>query len=223
MAQHVEGRSAPGRREDSLPTRQPDRARGATHTPGGERSPDLVALVASARGGDGAAWKSLVECLKGVVWRATADTGLTFEDRQDVFAATFFRLFEHLDNIREPRKLPGWLATTARNEVRQVYRAKRRLQPVGEVEPPDAVFRVGLDEELLNGELRGAVRTAFKRLQAPCQGVLGLMAAVPPISYDQISELLGMPRGSLGPVRKRCLEHLRRAPELRPYLEGAKS
>jgi RNA polymerase sigma factor (sigma-70 family) len=181
----------------------------------------LVDLVALARDGNARAWETLIERLKGVVWRATADVGLAFEDREDVFAATFFRLFEHLDDIREPEKLPGWLATTARNEVRQVSQAKRRLEPRSDVEPPEAITMAGVDEGLLDGELRMALQSAFLRLGRPCQELLRLATAVPPLSYDEISEMTGIPRGSLGPTRQRCLEHLRQAPELRPFLQGA--
>jgi RNA polymerase sigma factor (sigma-70 family) len=181
----------------------------------------LVELVASAKNGDHRAWEALVERLAGVVWRATADTGLSHEDRQDVFAAAFFRLFEHLADIREPLKLPGWLATTARNEVRQLLRAKRRLEPRDELEPPEAIQMAGVEENLLDGELRAALWAAFRRLGQPCQELLRLTSAVPPLSYTEISELTGIARGSLGPSRQRCLERLRRAPELRPFLEGA--
>jgi RNA polymerase sigma factor (sigma-70 family) len=176
-------------------------------------------LVVQAREGDATAWNALVDSLAGVVWRVTAEAGLTYEDRQDAFAATFFRLFEHLDDIRDPTRVPGWLATTARNEVRQIWRTKRRLEPRDEVEPAHPAVLSGVDEALLDGELRTALQAAFGRLGGPCQELLRLTTAVPPLSYDQISQLTGLARGSLGPNRQRCLERLRRAPELRPFVE----
>ena len=169
-----------------------------------------------------AAWETLVQRLQGVVWRATADAGLSYEDRQDVFAATFFRLFERLNDIREPAKLPGWLATTARNEVRQLMRTKKRLEPRDVVEPFEPVLGTAIDDRLLDGELRSALQAAFLRLGRPCQELLRLTTTVPPLSYDEISTLTGIARGSLGPNRQRCLEHLRHTPELRPFLEGAR-
>jgi RNA polymerase sigma factor (sigma-70 family) len=157
-----------------------------------------------------------------VVWRATADVGLSYEDRQDVFAAAFFRLFERLDDIREPAKLPGWLATTARNEIRQLLRTKKRLEPRDVVEPLEPTLSSTVDEHLLDVELRAALQAAFLRLGESCQELLRLTTAVPALSYDEISAMTGIARGSLGPNRQRCLDHLRHAPELRPFLEGAR-
>jgi RNA polymerase sigma factor (sigma-70 family) len=175
----------------------------------------LLELVRQARSGDKEAWSTLIARLKGLVWRATADGGLSMADREDVFAVTFFRLFEHLENIREPEKLPGWVATTARNEVRQILRSKRRTEPRSEIERWENIDIMGVDEGLLDGELRRALQAAFQRLGCPCQQLLRLVSAVPP--------LMGVPRGAVGPTRQRCLERLRRSPELRPFLAGGRA
>jgi RNA polymerase sigma factor (sigma-70 family) len=180
----------------------------------------LLDLVSQARSGSREGWYALVERLKGVVWRATADAGVSLADREDVFAATFFRLFEHLEGIREPEKLPGWVATTARNELRQLVRNQRRTEPRREIEQRDRTDNLAVDEGLLDGELRAALQAAFLRLECPCQELLRLASAVPPLSYEQISEVMGLPRGAIGPTRQRCLERLRRAPELVPFLHG---
>ena len=39
--------------------------------------------------------------------------------------------------------------------------------------------------------------------------LLLLLLADPPLSYDEISARLGIPRGSIGPTRARALEQLR--------------
>jgi hypothetical protein len=35
------------------------------------------------------------------------------------------------------------------------------------------------------------------------------MIADPPLSYDEISAVLDMPKGSIGPTRQRCLQRMR--------------
>jgi DNA-binding Lrp family transcriptional regulator len=41
------------------------------------------------------------------------------------------------------------------------------------------------------------------------QKLLEMLMADPPVSYAEISSQLGLPVGSIGPTRGRCLERLR--------------
>jgi RNA polymerase sigma factor (sigma-70 family) len=170
---------------------------------------DIPTLVERARARDEAAWRVLCHRVKNVAWKVINNEGLRGADADDAFAATFLRLAEKLDTIREPEKLPGWLATTALNECRAIGRSRRRLEPFADLpEPRDAGFQP--DEPLLELELRGAVGQAFVQLSEQCQRLLRLLTAVPVLSYDEIGAALGgMPVGSIGPTRGRCLERLR--------------
>jgi RNA polymerase sigma factor (sigma-70 family) len=183
--------------------------------------PDFVALVKLARAGEAAAKEALVEALQRLVWHSIADFGLSKEDRQDVFVGTFCRLFEQIgrDKIRDPERLPGWIATTARNESKTLLRLRGRVVLSDEMadredsEPPT-------DTRLLDLELGTALHGAFQRLSAHCRELLRLASAVPRLSYEEIGDRLDMPHGSIGPTRQRCLDRLRNMPELRPFLEG---
>lgn len=191
--------------------------------PVGDRGhrPSLAELTSSALEGDERAWRTLVDTLKGVVWKTLYGFDMSEEDRKDAFASTFFRLHERLDSIREPEKLPGWLATTARNEAHTVLRRKSKLVPVAEL--PMGAFTSGdHDTALLDDELLQALRSAFSSLPAKAQAVLRLVCADPPIPYDEISQILDMPRGSIGSLRRRYLEQLRRSPHLAPFLQGGR-
>lgn len=191
----------------------------------------LDALVAGALAGHDAAWNALVERLQRVVWKAVNMMTADPDVREDAFAATWLRLAERLDTIREPEKLPGWLVTTATNEVRQIV---RRRGP-GEVslsttwgseadrELGDRL--VGDDGEhardVVRGEERAVVRAAFAQLDPGCREIITvLVLADPPVPYDEASERLGRPIGSLGPTRGRCLEKLKRLLGPGPSSEG---
>jgi RNA polymerase sigma factor (sigma-70 family) len=183
--------------------------------------PDFTELVKLARDGDGAAKEALVEALQRLVWHTIAGFGLSREDRQDVFAGAFCRMFEQIerDAIRDPERLPGWIATTARNEAKTLLRVRGRVVVSDELadqedsDPPT-------DSGLLDMELGTALRQALRVLPDNCQALLRLVTAVPAVSYEEISEILGMPHGSIGPTRQRCLDRLRNTPQLRPFLEG---
>ena len=183
--------------------------------------PDFVELVTLARDGEASAKDALVEALQRLVWHCLAEYGLSREDRQDAFVGTFCRLFEQIgrDKIRDPERLPGWIATTARNEAKTLLRLRGRVVLSDEMadredsDPPT-------DSALLDQELAAALHHAFQQLSATCRELLRLASAVPRLSYDEIGDRLDMPHGSIGPTRQRCLERLRNMPELRTFIEG---
>lgn len=181
--------------------------------------PRFADLVKLARDGDQSAKASLVDELQRVVWHTIGDFGMSREDRQDVFAATFGRLFEHLDTIRDPDRLPGWISTTARNEAHTLLRARARVlvsDDMDEETDPEPAS----DHRLLVEEVRTAVQAAFRTLPRNCRELLRLLLVEPRLSYAEIGDLLDMPHGSIGPTRQRCLDRLRSAPDIQPFLEG---
>lgn len=184
-----------------------------------QSSSDLPALVARALERDQRAWRDLVDRLKGVAWKVLYSYDLPEEDRNDAFASTFFRLYERLSTIREPEKLPGWVATTARNEANTVSRRRAKLVPMAEL-PLRAVEPGDHGEGLEDDELRTAMFAAFSRLSPDQQALMRMLSADPPIGYDEISRVLNLPHGSIGPTRARCLQRLRNSPELAPFING---
>ena len=178
-------------------------------------------IVPRALDGDRDAWNVLVDRLQGVVWHAISGFDLRTEDRKDAFAATFFRLHERLSTVREPKKLPGWVATTARNEVHTLLRSRRRLVPSDPADLAAAPDPAANDDPVIEDELVGAVHRGFATLPARCQELLRLATLDPPLSYAEIGEALGMPHGSIGPTRQRCLDQLRRSAALAPFVAGS--
>jgi RNA polymerase sigma factor (sigma-70 family) len=186
----------------------------ASHGPGD--------LVVRALAGDRDAWTQIVHRYERVAWKVLTGFDLSPEDRNDVFASTFFRLFERLASIREPEKLPGWIATTTRNEALTLLRSRARETPVDTFADEASAPGSEPDARMLDLELRAALRIAFASLPDECRDLLVLFTVDPPLTYDEIAEITGRPRGSLGPSRARCLERLRRSPELATYLEGTR-
>jgi DNA-binding CsgD family transcriptional regulator len=67
---------------------------------------------------------------------------------------------------------------------------------------------VVINEEILAGR-QMALRAAFAGLPPRCQQLLSMLTSDPPRSYAEISAELGIPVGSIGPYRARCLDRLR--------------
>lgn len=182
-------------------------------------SVELAELVRAAGDGDQAAWNSIVERYGGLVWATVRAHRLNAVDGAEVVQTTWLRLVEHLDRIRDPERLGGWLATTARNEcLRQIRHSAREV-------PSDmAAFEQGddptLEHRLLIAERDRAFWKAFTELGERCQALLRVLMAEAEPSYQEVSAALGMPIGAIGPTRRRCLERLGQDPRLAAFNLG---
>jgi RNA polymerase sigma factor (sigma-70 family) len=177
----------------------------------GVDAPDVPSLVRRAAGGDRQAWEGLVVQYARLIWSITVDFKLTESDAADVAQTTWLRLLQHIDRIEHPDRVGSWLAATARNEcLRSLASRKRVILGHDEVESDVAVARgPEIDERLLADERAQVVRDALSRLPRRWQRLLELLMADPPASYADISDELGLPIGSIGPTRGRCLARLR--------------
>ncbi|MQA35466.1 RNA polymerase sigma factor [Modestobacter roseus] len=177
----------------------------------GSPATDVAALVRAAAAGDQAAWNGLVERFGNLVWAVARAHRLQGDDAADVFQTTWLRLVEHLPRLREPERVGAWLATTARHECLRVIRRSGR-ETAREPELLDLTPDDGpeVSSRLVTAERDTAVWHALRNTTGRCRELLGVLLAEPPLSYTEVSELLGMPIGSIGPTRRRCLEKLRR-------------
>jgi RNA polymerase sigma factor (sigma-70 family) len=172
---------------------------------------DTTGLVRRAAGGDQRAWQRLVDQYARLIWSMTRDFKLMESDAADVAQVTWLRLLEHIDQLEHPARVGSWLAATARHECLRSLAARKRLVLVQDHTALDevAVYEAELDERLLANERAQDVRKALSRLPWRWQRLLELLMADPPASYAEISDQLGLPVGSIGPTRGRCLARLR--------------
>jgi RNA polymerase sigma factor (sigma-70 family) len=189
------------------------------------RRSDLVVtgLVTRAGSGDKQAWDALVERYAPLIWSICRRHGLDDADTEDVAQSVWLTLVNQLGTLRDPAALPGWLATTTRHECGRVLRAARGPHDAGRV--PDAETipdeqALTAEQELLAAERHAALREALAHLPACCQQLIALLLEDPPVSYAEISARLGIPVGSIGPNRGRCLDKLRRHPAIAALIDS---
>ncbi|MCP4227411.1 MAG: sigma-70 family RNA polymerase sigma factor [Actinomycetia bacterium] len=185
--------------------------------------------MTAARDGDAGAWKQLVDGHAGLVWSVIRGFRFDEETSKDAFQTVWLRLAEHLDRIRDPSKLASWLGQTTRNECVGLVRQRSRIVLTdggadgdGDGQGRPAPYPAP-GERLEREEHRRAVAAAFERLPERCQELLRLLVVDPPVSYTEISELLDVPIGSIGPTRSRCLDSMRTSPEITRITEGLRS
>jgi len=172
----------------------------------------LTELVAAASAGDADAWNAIVERFSSLLWSVARAHRLSVEDCADVVQNTWLRLLDHLDRIEKPEALPGWLSTTARNECLSALRRRGRDVLVRDDDLAADVADVdaaALDAALLEDERDVQLWTCFGRLSERCQRLLRVLMACDRPNYTEVSASLGMPVGSIGPTRMRCLSTLR--------------
>jgi len=174
-------------------------------------------LVALARDGDVRAWDALVERYAPLIGSICRRYRLGLADADDVSQSVWLHLVDHLDKIREPAALPGWLATTTRRECGRLVRAAHG--PYAVVYALDAENMADeqadpAEHEVLAAERHAALRAAITSLPPDCQRLVAELTADPPAPYAEISARLAIPVGSIGPTRSRCLDRMRRYPAI---------
>jgi len=177
----------------------------------------VVTLVIRARDGDELAWAALVERYAPLIWSLCRRYRLDATDTADVGQTVWLLLVNQLGKIRDPAALPGWLATTTRRECQRVVN-KAQVRHVARHEPdaeniPDGQAET-IEQGLLAVERHAALRQAFTHLSPRDQQLIALLIEDPPVPYAEISARLGIPVGSIGPNRRRCLDKLRHHPAI---------
>jgi RNA polymerase sigma factor (sigma-70 family) len=172
-------------------------------------------LVRAARRGEHPAWNALVRRYTPQVRRIAADHRLQPHDADDVVQSCWLALLESLPTLRDPEAVGAWLVTAAR---RQSLRTRRRLERDVLV---DTVLREDHDgrDSTVGAAVAGArareLTAAVQRLPTRQRRLLEALTTYPEPSYAEVSQRLGLPRGSIGPTRARGLERLRRDARLR--------
>jgi RNA polymerase sigma factor (sigma-70 family) len=171
----------------------------AVHGPlGGD--PSVADLVARACDGDQQGWDALVDRYAPLIWWICRQYQLADADAADVSHSVWLQLVNHLDLVRDPAALAGWLA-------RVTWRECRRILP----EIPD---QGAAGEEWPLAERHAALFAAYADLPPGDQRLIDLLTAVPREPDAKIGAALGIPVASIAPARRRCLARLRRHPAI---------
>ena len=179
------------------------------------RERELVELVHGAQAGDADAWTQLVRRFDRMLRGIARSYRLAPAEVDDVIQTTWLNLFEAIEQIRDPTAIGAWLATaTRRTALRRIQRHGReqltddpQLGDRPEDDQPDAI--------LLARERRTVLTAAISRLPDRHRDLVTVLLTQPTLEYREVSELLSMPTGSIGPIRARSLARLARDAQLR--------
>ena len=179
--------------------------------------PDLIRACLK---GQAAAWKALINRYAALIYSLCLRSGLSQADAEDVFQDVCVILLDHLGDLRDAKRLAGWLVSTTKREIWRVQGRKRPhlATELGAAEwtweNAEGAFSERPDSPeigVIELENQQMMREALARLPERCHRLLDLLynTDAPP-EYRDIAGLFGMPVGSVGPTRARCLQSLRK-------------
>jgi RNA polymerase sigma factor (sigma-70 family) len=178
-------------------------------------------LVELCRKGDGHAWGVLVDRYKALVYSVPVKFRLPPEDAADVFQNVWLDLHAELGKLREPAALRGWLVSVATHKClhwkqRRLRQANQALGLEQEGELMDT--RPSPSEIGLEAERDQLLRDGLATLPERCRQMLRMLFFEhPPRPYAEVARELGLAEGSIGFIRGRCLQKLRKALEKRGF------
>lgn len=172
---------------------------------------EAATLFEEFRNGRRGRIEPLVRLLNPTLWHLARACRLERTDAEDVVQTAWLRLVDRADTIRDPQTVLAWLGTTVRREAWRVARERGRTLPWEDPEPGTGPRDPGPGpvEALLRDEAQRTLWIHVSRLTPRCQAILRVISRGGPPDYAALSATLGIPVGSIGPTRGRCLDALR--------------
>jgi RNA polymerase sigma factor (sigma-70 family) len=167
-------------------------------------------LVEACLDGDDAAWASLVQRYRRLIYTIPLRFGMPTAAAEEVFQEVCLVLLQNLHTIRDNTRLSSWLVTVTRRTCIEHW---RRGPPPSDIDTlGDYIdeYNSDLEDNLLSLERRHTLQRALEQLDGRCRRLLEvLFLSENPPSYAEIAREMGMLEGSVGPTRARCLDKLR--------------
>ena len=170
-------------------------------------------LVEECLRGNERAWHVLIDRYKNLIYSIPLRYGAPHQDAADIFQRVCLDLFNELPRLRDAEALQGWLIRVTTHKCyhwsRQRNSQEREWSEDDEaarsadlVVPPDVVAEL---------EREQVVQDAITQLPPRCREMIELLFfESPPLPYAVLAKRLHLATGSIGFIRGRCLERLRK-------------
>jgi RNA polymerase sigma factor (sigma-70 family) len=167
-------------------------------------------LVKQCLRGSEAAWSTLISKYKNLIYSIPVRYGFSQADSADIFQVVCLDLLNELPRLREPNALAGWLIQVTRNRCFHEKTAQQKQQPL-EIEDQAAQAAIEEPENLVvQTEREQQLRNAMLDLSPRCQKLLQMLFfEMPTRPYEEVAKNLDLALGSIGFIRRRCLDKLR--------------
>ena len=181
--------------------------------------PSVAELVAAAQAGDERAWTDLVRRFEPMMRHVARRYGLSPAQVDDVLQAAWLRLFEHIGDLRAAHAAGAWLRVTVRREAFRVLQGHVRERLMDEPPGAHAAEEEGPEAQVIHSERRAVLSRAIATLPERHRLLMEVMLSEPHLPYHHISVRTGIPQGSIGPIRGRCLVRIANRPDVQALRE----
>jgi RNA polymerase sigma factor (sigma-70 family) len=169
-------------------------------------------LVRECLNGNEEAWSALIDKYKNLIFSIPIKYGFSADDATDVFQSVCLELLSQLPKLRNPQALPKWIMQVTAHKC---FRGKRQQQRTEVVDPNDTKFEQSTPSRaesiLREAEDEQSLRQAVTALPPRCQQLIHMLFFEEPARpYQEVARTLGIAAGSIGFIRQRCLERLRK-------------
>ena len=168
-------------------------------------------LVTECLAGNEEAWSLLIEKYKALIYSIPVKYGLPAHEAADVFQATCVELLAHLPELREPRALPKWLMQVAHHQCYRSKQLQARVVSRDSEELPVPETPAIAENLILRTQEEQMLRDAMAALSPQCRRLVDLLFfETPARPYADVAAELGLAVGSVGFIRQKCIQRLRR-------------
>lgn len=169
-------------------------------------------LVRECLHGNDKAWSALIDKYKNLIYSVAIRYDLSREDAADVFQSVVVDLLSELGRVREPEAMPKWLMQVTAHKCLQWRRDQQRSASPEGLEAdalPDGT--AAISEEIIHeAECEQMLRDALKQVSPRCRELIQMLFFESPARpYQEVAERLAIATGSMGFIRRRCLDRLR--------------
>lgn len=169
-------------------------------------------LVRECLNGSEEAWSELIDKYKRLIFSIPIKYGMSVDEATDIFQSVCVEMLSELPKLRKPEALPKWIMQVTAHKCFHRKRQMARTEgPDEDGKLPEQSVEARAESIVLEAQQEQTLRQAISEIPPRCRELIQMLFFEEPARpYQMIAQKLGIATGSIGFIRQRCLDKLRR-------------